>query len=146
MRSEKTYGGHIWRVPIDKTKPVKIPFTANVSLDVGPEVRFAYKVDDAAGFTAHQIRDVAPSPDGSGSLTANGGMNLSGNGGANVSGATLDGYALINAGAASVKERKQLPGYCWVYSADGKTLVTLVYAKGGTATLHGWPWLRTAGS
>jgi Tol biopolymer transport system component len=59
-----SYGGEIWRVPVDKTKPVKIPFTANVSLDVGPEVRFAYKVDDAASFTAHQIRDVAPSPDG----------------------------------------------------------------------------------
>ena len=35
-----------------------------MSLDVGPEVRFAYKVDDGASFTAHQIRDVAPSPDG----------------------------------------------------------------------------------
>ena len=59
-----SYGGEIWRVPVDKTKPEKIPFTADVSLDVGPEVRFAYKVDDAASFTAHQIRDVAPSPDG----------------------------------------------------------------------------------
>src|SRR5690242_19225098 len=59
-----SYGGEIWRVPVDKTKPAKIPFTANVTLDAGPEVRFAYKVDDAASFTAHQIRDVAPSPDG----------------------------------------------------------------------------------
>src|SRR5437764_130987 len=59
-----SYGGEIWRVPVDKTKPVKIPFTAGVSIDAGPEVRFAYKVDDAASFTAHQIRDIAPSPDG----------------------------------------------------------------------------------
>ena len=59
-----SYGGEIWRVPVDKSKPEKIPFTANVSVDAGPEVRFAYKVDDAASFTAHQIRDIAPSPDG----------------------------------------------------------------------------------
>src|SRR5690242_17544378 len=59
-----SYGGEIWRVPLDKAKPEQIPFTAQVSLDAGPEVRFAYKVDDGASFTAHQIRDVAPSPDG----------------------------------------------------------------------------------
>jgi Tol biopolymer transport system component len=59
-----SYGGEIWRVPVDKSKPEKIPFTADVSIDAGPEVRFAYKVDDATSFTAHQIRDVAPSPDG----------------------------------------------------------------------------------
>ena len=59
-----SYGGEIWRVPLDRTKPVNIPFTADVSLDAGPEVRFAYKVDDAPSFTAHQIRDIAPSPDG----------------------------------------------------------------------------------
>ena len=59
-----TYGGEIWRVPVDKTAPAKIPFTAEVKLEMGPEVKFAYKVDTAATFNARQIRDIAPSPDG----------------------------------------------------------------------------------
>ena len=59
-----SYGGEIWRVPVDKTAAVKIPFTADVALDAGPEVRFTYRVDDAATFAAHQVRDIAPSPDG----------------------------------------------------------------------------------
>ncbi|MEP6691861.1 MAG: amidohydrolase family protein [Gemmatimonadaceae bacterium] len=59
-----SYGGEIWRVPVDKSAPSKIPFTADVAIDAGPEVRFSYKVDDAATFTAKQIRDAVPSPDG----------------------------------------------------------------------------------
>ena len=31
---------------------------------MGPEVKFAYRVDTAAQFTSHQVRDIAPSPDG----------------------------------------------------------------------------------
>src|ERR1035437_9332939 len=59
-----SYGGEIWRVPVDKTAPVKIPFTANVKMAMGPEVRFTYRVDTTGTFTAHQVRDIAPSPDG----------------------------------------------------------------------------------
>lgn len=59
-----TYGGEIWRVPIDKSAPTKIPFTATVKLELGPEVRFAYRVDTNATFKSHQVRDIAPSPDG----------------------------------------------------------------------------------
>ena len=59
-----SYGGEIWRVPVDKTAPVKIPFTANVKMAMGPEVRFTYRVDTNSTFTAHQVRDIAPSPDG----------------------------------------------------------------------------------
>ncbi|HEY7566156.1 MAG TPA: amidohydrolase family protein [Gemmatimonadaceae bacterium] len=59
-----SYGGEIWRVPLDKSAPVRIPFTADVELDAGPQVKFAYKVDDAATLTAKQIRDAVPSPDG----------------------------------------------------------------------------------
>ena len=59
-----TYGGEIWRVPVDKTAPTKIPFEAEVKLEMGPEVKFAYKVDTAATFNARQIRDIATSPDG----------------------------------------------------------------------------------
>ncbi len=59
-----TYGGEIWRVPVDKTAPTKIPFEAEVKLEMGPEVKFAYKVDTAATFNARQARDIATSPDG----------------------------------------------------------------------------------
>ena len=59
-----SYGGEIWRVPVDKTAPSKIPFEADVKLDIGPEVKFAYHVDTAAVVTARQIRSPVVSPDG----------------------------------------------------------------------------------
>ncbi|MES2124959.1 MAG: amidohydrolase family protein [Gemmatimonadota bacterium] len=59
-----SYGGEIWRVPVDKSAATKIPFEAAVRLELGPEVRFAYHVDTASTFTASQVRDIAPSPDG----------------------------------------------------------------------------------
>jgi Tol biopolymer transport system component/imidazolonepropionase-like amidohydrolase len=59
-----TYGGEIWRVPVDKSAPAKIPFTAKVDLEMGPELKFTYRVDTAATLTAKQIRDMNPSPDG----------------------------------------------------------------------------------
>jgi Tol biopolymer transport system component len=60
-----SYGGEIWRVPVDKSAPTKIPFEAEVKLEMGPEVKFAWRVDTATSFAAKQIRDIAPSPDGS---------------------------------------------------------------------------------
>lgn len=59
-----SYGGEIWRVPVDGSAPSRIPFTVNAEVAVGPEVRFEYPVDTAATFTARQIRDAVPSPDG----------------------------------------------------------------------------------
>ncbi|MDQ8154213.1 MAG: amidohydrolase family protein [Gemmatimonadota bacterium] len=59
-----SYGGEIWRVPVDKSAPTKIPFEAEVKLEMGPEVKFGYRVDTAATLTAKQVRDIAPSPDG----------------------------------------------------------------------------------
>ena len=59
-----SYGGEIWRVPVDKTAPTKIPFEAEVKLEMGPEVAFKWRVDTAAAMTAKQIRDISPSPDG----------------------------------------------------------------------------------
>jgi len=59
-----SYGGEIWRVPVDKSAPARIPFEAEVKLEMGPEVKFAWRVDTATAFTAKQIRDIAPSPDG----------------------------------------------------------------------------------
>jgi Tol biopolymer transport system component len=60
-----SYGGKIWRVPLEGGAPTEIPFEADVKLDVGPEVKFSYRVDTTAMVTAHQIRNPVPSPDGS---------------------------------------------------------------------------------
>ncbi len=59
-----SYGGEIWRVPVDGSAAAKIPFTVNAEVAVGPEVRFEYPVDTAPTFTVKQIRDAVPSPDG----------------------------------------------------------------------------------
>jgi Tol biopolymer transport system component len=59
-----SYGGEIWRVPIDGSEPSKIPFSVEAEVAVGPEVKFEYPVDDGATFTVKQIRDAVPSPDG----------------------------------------------------------------------------------
>lgn len=59
-----SYGGEIWRVPLDKSAATRISFEAEVKLDVGPEVKFTYPVDTAAMVTARQIRSPAVSPDG----------------------------------------------------------------------------------
>jgi Tol biopolymer transport system component len=59
-----SYGGEIWHVPVDRSAAAKIPFTADVKMAMGPEVKFTYRVDTSGIFTSHQIRDVAPSPDG----------------------------------------------------------------------------------
>ena len=60
-----SYGGRIWRVPVDGGAPVAVPFEAPVDLDLGPQVDFAYDIPDSATFIARQIRDAVPSPDGS---------------------------------------------------------------------------------
>jgi Tol biopolymer transport system component/imidazolonepropionase-like amidohydrolase len=59
-----TYGGGIWRVPVDGSDPTEIPFSADVEVAVGPEVAFDYPIPDTPTFTVKQIRDPAPSPDG----------------------------------------------------------------------------------
>ncbi len=59
-----TYGGEIWRVPVDGSAAVKIPFQAEVKLAVGPEVKSDFRVDTAAMVTASQIRSPVVSPDG----------------------------------------------------------------------------------
>jgi Tol biopolymer transport system component len=59
-----SYGGEIWRVPVDGGPAVKIPFEAPVKVDVGPEVKFAYRVDTTSMVNARQIRNPVASPDG----------------------------------------------------------------------------------
>lgn len=59
-----SYGGKIWRVPVDGAAATPIPFVVNAEVAVGPEVKFGYPIEDAPTFTARQIRDAVPSPDG----------------------------------------------------------------------------------
>jgi Tol biopolymer transport system component len=58
-----SYGGEIWRVPTDGQPAAKIPFEIDEDIAIGPEVKFAYRVDTGA-VQARQIRDAVPSPDG----------------------------------------------------------------------------------
>ena len=60
-----SYGGGMWRVPIDGSEPSEIPFIVNAEVAVGPEVKFEYPIEDTPTFVVKQIRDPVPSPDGS---------------------------------------------------------------------------------
>ncbi|RMH12360.1 MAG: amidohydrolase, partial [Gemmatimonadetes bacterium] len=60
-----SYGGKIWRVPMDGSEPSEIPFEAPVKLAIGPKVAFKYPIDTAQMVTASQIRHPVVSPDGS---------------------------------------------------------------------------------
>ena len=60
-----SYGGKIWRVPLAAgAAPIPVPFRVRTELQIGPELAFKYPVDDSLRFTARQIRDAVPSPDG----------------------------------------------------------------------------------
>ncbi len=59
-----SYGGKIWRVPMDGGEAANIPLDVDVNLDIGPEVKFSYKIDTSAMITARQIRNPVASPDG----------------------------------------------------------------------------------
>ena len=59
-----SYGGRIWRIPVDGGAAAEIPFRVRFDLDMGPLVDFDYPIEDTPTFTARQIRDAVPSPDG----------------------------------------------------------------------------------
>lgn len=59
-----SYGGRLWRVPVDGGEAREIPFRVRTSFGLGPELAFKYKVDDAPSFEIRQVRDAVPSPDG----------------------------------------------------------------------------------
>ncbi|MHB1329578.1 MAG: amidohydrolase family protein, partial [Gemmatimonadales bacterium] len=58
-----SYGGEIWRIPVSGGSATKIPFQVDEDITIGPEVKFAYRVDTGA-VQVRQIRDAVPSPDG----------------------------------------------------------------------------------
>ncbi|MBI3682777.1 MAG: PD40 domain-containing protein [Acidobacteria bacterium] len=58
------YGGRIHRIALSNLEDHVIPFTAKVSLDLGPRLYFADRVEDSASFRARLIQQPALSPDG----------------------------------------------------------------------------------
>ncbi|HXH39090.1 MAG TPA: amidohydrolase, partial [Thermoanaerobaculia bacterium] len=58
-----TFGGKIWRVEVPSGQVSAIPFTAQVEQQLGPLVRFDFRVD-TGDITLRQIRDGSASPDG----------------------------------------------------------------------------------
>ncbi|MCB0846787.1 MAG: PD40 domain-containing protein, partial [Bacteroidetes bacterium] len=59
-----SYGGKIWRLPIDGGEAREISFRVKVDLEVGPRLDFDYPIEDSKEIIVKQIRDLAPSPDG----------------------------------------------------------------------------------
>ena len=59
-----SYGGKIWRVPIDGRPAIAVPFRVETDVLMGPKVEFKYRVDAEPEFNVRQIRDAVPSPDG----------------------------------------------------------------------------------
>lgn len=59
-----SYGGKFYRIPIDGSAISEIPFSADIDLELGPQLAFKYPVSDTAYQQSTQIRDAVPSPDG----------------------------------------------------------------------------------
>lgn len=59
-----SYGGKIWKMPVDGTAATEIPFQADVNVAMGPRLYFNYAIKDSTHKLANQIRDAVPSPDG----------------------------------------------------------------------------------
>jgi len=59
-----SWGGRLWRTPVDGGQARPIDFRARFELPVGPVVDFDYPIEDTETFTVRQIRDPVPSPDG----------------------------------------------------------------------------------
>ncbi|MCZ0935595.1 MAG: hypothetical protein OXJ54_10475 [Gemmatimonadetes bacterium] len=59
-----SYGGKIWKLPVEGGAAEEIPFRVQFDLALGPRVDFDYPIEDTPTFTVRQIRDAAPSPSG----------------------------------------------------------------------------------
>ena len=59
-----SYGGKIWKLPVEGGDAEEIPFRVRFDLTLGPRVDFDYPIEDTPTFTVRQIRDAAPSPSG----------------------------------------------------------------------------------
>lgn len=59
-----SYGGKLKAIGIADNSVRDIPFTAPVSLELGPRLSFKYPISDQKEVAVTQIRDAVPSPDG----------------------------------------------------------------------------------
>ena len=59
-----SYGGKIYAIGLDTNTANEIPFSADVSLELGPRLKFNYPIEDSAEAFVTQVRDAKPSPDG----------------------------------------------------------------------------------
>lgn len=59
-----SYGGKIYRIPVDGSAATEIPLNVDVKLELGPQLAFKYPIEDVKELVATQIRDGVPSPDG----------------------------------------------------------------------------------
>ena len=55
--------GKFWRIDVATGRSAQIPFSADIALEMGPLVKFEYKMNDST-LTVNQIRGARPSPDG----------------------------------------------------------------------------------
>jgi Tol biopolymer transport system component len=60
-----SYNGKLWKISVPEGKATEIPFQVDLSLEMGPRLDFKYPVKDTSHALVTQIRDAAPSPDGS---------------------------------------------------------------------------------
>ncbi|MDH5380523.1 MAG: amidohydrolase family protein [Cyclobacteriaceae bacterium] len=59
-----SYGGKLWKIAIDGSGAVQIPFKIKAEIELGPQLDFEYPIEDSNDFVVKQIRDAVPSPDG----------------------------------------------------------------------------------
>jgi len=59
-----SYGGKIYNIPINGNKATEIAYTADLKLEMGPQLSFKYPINDTLKTAVTQIRDAVPSPDG----------------------------------------------------------------------------------
>ncbi|NER15524.1 amidohydrolase family protein [Leptobacterium flavescens] len=60
-----SYGGKIYSISVANNQAKEIPFTVDVTLEMGPQLSFKYPIDDKEEGFVTQIRGGVPSPDGS---------------------------------------------------------------------------------
>ena len=58
-----SYGGKINKIDINEGKSYEIPFQINETIEVGPELKFDYKISDEKSMIVNQIRNPSVSPD-----------------------------------------------------------------------------------
>lgn len=60
-----SYGGKIYRLPIEGGSAINVPFEVKETVAMAPLLKFDYPIEDTPTFSVNQIRDTQISPDGS---------------------------------------------------------------------------------